>query len=60
MAADIEPNPEKPAEDILDEVTEESSDASSPIDPVSIPVEADAADVVEQHREVPIDDEYER
>lgn len=51
MAADFtEPSSEKPVEDRLEELADESSTPS-------IPTEADAADVVEQNLEVPIDDE---
>lgn len=56
MAADYtEPSPETSIEDRLEDATRESSD-----EPLSFPTEADPADVVEQHIEVPIDPEEER
>lgn len=55
MADYIEPTTETPDEDRIDEARQEPSDI-----PASIPTEADPADVVEQHLEVPIDPEDER
>ncbi|MGB2950604.1 MAG: hypothetical protein WBG14_04955 [Rhodococcus sp. (in: high G+C Gram-positive bacteria)] len=55
MAADYtEPSPETSIEDRLEATREESDEL------LSIPTEADPADVVEQHIEVPIDPEDER
>lgn len=60
MAADYnETSPETPVEDRLDEIREEEAVREQAGAPSSIPTEANPADVVEQHIDVPIDDEDE-
>lgn len=61
MAAEYnETSPEKPIEDRVDALREEEAAREQAGAPSSLPDEADPADVVEQHIEVPIDPEDER
>lgn len=60
MAADYnETSPETPIEDRLDAIREEEAAREQAGAPSSLPTEADPADVVEQHIEVPIDEDDE-